>query len=212
MPRPRKGDPELLLVSFCDIVTITTAAMFMAMIVVIDESSRIPAIRPMPMMHETTNAAVYYECRQNEVFYIDRDELARIFTDSSTKFLAEHQSAAGSVGVLSDMMHQDIGNDIYRIDDRYLMMGALALLPKEGQKGTTIDELNKSTNNVFRQTMAGYDPAAQYFVFLVRDDSFAVFRKARDIVTSKRFSSGWDFLEREEPITFYGNFSRIKAQ
>ena len=35
MPRPKKGDPELNLVSFCDIVTVICVALFMAMIVVV---------------------------------------------------------------------------------------------------------------------------------------------------------------------------------
>ena len=45
--RKKEGEPEMLIVSFCDIVTITTAAMFFAMLITVQESVKVPVIRPL---------------------------------------------------------------------------------------------------------------------------------------------------------------------
>ena len=56
------------------------------------------------------------------------------------------------------------------------------------------------------------DKDNQYLVFLVRDDSFLAFRKARDVSTKAGYRSGWEYLGRDEPLTFVGTFARIKSQ
>lgn len=215
MPRPKKGDPELLLVSFCDIVTIVTAALFMAMIVVIDESTRIPAIRPMPLVRETTNSPVYFECRQDQVFPINLPELNAKFHEMGQQLRAKAR-AEGLRGVeaFENVMTIDTGNEYYKFDDAFILIGTMALRAQTNSpKGTTVHEILESPQNNFRLAIDKLDPESQYIVFLVRDDSFNVFRRARELVTSKKFYSGWDFLERDEPITAFGSLGgRVKIQ
>src|SRR6185436_17940816 len=73
--RKKKGEPEMLIVSFCDIVTITTAAMFFAMLITVQEAVKVPIIKPIPKGALTGKQAVFFECRSNEVFYIDKEGL-----------------------------------------------------------------------------------------------------------------------------------------
>src|ERR1043166_594266 len=73
--RKKKGEPEMLIVSFCDIVTITTAAMFFAMLITVQEAIKIPIFRPTPRAVPSNKQAVFFECRSNEVFYIDKEGL-----------------------------------------------------------------------------------------------------------------------------------------
>ena len=203
MPKPKKGDPELLLVSFCDIVTIVTAALFMAMIIVIDESSRIPSVRPMPLLRKTTNAPVYFECRANQIFPIDYPALIATFKAESQRF---KQSAAASkqddgVSAVNAIMKIDVGNDLYRIDPQYLLMGIMALVPREGTKGTTVQELIDTPTNAFRRALSDVDPKSQFCAFVVRADGFEVFRRARDITASKKVLAGWEMLEQSDRLT-----------
>src|SRR5262245_11907883 len=125
MPRPKRGDPEMLLVSFCDIVTITICAMFMAMIVVIDTASKIPVVMPVPVLHSTTNVPVYFECRDGMVFTIDFDSLAEAFSKHAGDF---RHSADGSE--LQKLMSMDVGDKYYRIDPGMASIGILGVRPR----------------------------------------------------------------------------------
>jgi hypothetical protein len=213
MPKIRRGDPELLLVSFCDIVTITTAAMFLAMIIVIDQSSRVPTVRPMPMLRSTTNSAVYFECRAGHVFPIFRDKLAEAFKSEGRKVAAANlRQAGGDIQAVGEIMKLDIGDEYYRLDSHYLMLGIMALVPREGVLGTSVEELLESPSNDFRKIVNAMDKDAQYCAFLVRDDSFEVFRRARELVSTKNFTAGWELLDHGEPITFSGAQYRLKVQ
>src|SRR5437667_5852449 len=73
--RRKKGEPEMLIVSFCDIVTITTAAMFFAMLITVQEAVKIPVFKPTPRATITNKQPVFFECRANEVFYLDKEGL-----------------------------------------------------------------------------------------------------------------------------------------
>ena len=204
MPKPKKGDPELLLVSFCDIVTIVTAALFMAMIIVIDESSRIPSVRPMPMLRSTTNAPVYFECRANQIFPIDYTSLIATFKAESQRFKqsAEANKKDDGVSAVNAIMKIDAGNDLYRIDPQYLLMGIMALVPRDGTQGTTVQEMIDHPTNAFRRAVERMDPKAQYCAFVVRADGFEVFRRARDIATAKKVLAGWEMIEQSDRLTF----------
>ena len=214
MPKPKKGDPELLLVSFCDIVTIVTAALFMAMIVVIDESGRIPSIRPMPLLRSTTNAPVYFECRAGQVYQLDYNGLTGLFKQETERFKKLNAAQMGGDGVVAmgEIMKIDVGDSFYRLDPHYLLMGIMALVPKDGQKGTTEKEILDSPENAFRKRIDTMDHKSQFCAFIVRDDGFAVFRRARELATSKRFETGWELLDRNERITFAGALRGVGVQ
>lgn len=129
----------MLLVSFCDIVTITICAMFMAMIIVIDEASKIPVVSPVPVLHSTTNAPTYFECRDNMVYPID---LAGLM-DTFKRYASEFKKNAGGTDA-EKLMALDVGNDYFRLDPGLAMMGIMGLLPKPGIKGTDINALSNA--------------------------------------------------------------------
>ena len=217
MPRPKKGDPELLLVSFCDIVTIVTAALFMAMIVVIDESSRIPVIRPTPLAHKTTNAPVFFECRNNQVYPVDFVGLGRLAKDALKSSMAAQIGALSSTNAteaarIKALFSVHVTNEYHHVNDGYLSMGVLALDPVPDAVGVTKEQLDTTSSNLFRIILATVDTNTQFVAFLVRDDSFPVFRKARDICTTKGYPSGWEYIGDNEPLLYGGATTHIGIQ
>lgn len=210
MPKPKKEGPELLLVSFCDIVTVTMCSLFMALLVVIDQSSKTPSIRHTPIAETITNAPVYFECRANQIFAIDRTKLAEQLhnTTNAVAKTPGGTNALSSLTGLGQLMMQDIGDEYYQIDTRYLLLGQMALLPRTNATGIK----SADVTNKFGAVIAPINKDNQYLVFLVRDDSFAVFRKARDVSAKAGYRSGWEYLGRDEPITFVGAYARIKSQ
>jgi hypothetical protein len=209
MPKPKKGDPELLLVSFCDIVTITTAALFMAMVVVIDQASSTPIYRPTPIAKETTNSPIFYECRNNQLFKIDRDKFQNILRENWQKLQRDGKNTTEEW--LKTISTADWGDDYYKIDNGLLLLGDVGLIPRSNKVGMTEKEL-AAPGNPFSATISKVDRHAQYFVFLVRDDSFPVFRAVRDMAVNSGYFSGWEFLGPDDPLTFSGTFSKIKVQ
>lgn len=210
MPKVKKEGPELLLVSFCDIVTVTMASLFMALLVVIDQSMRTPTFRHTPIAEAITNMPVYFECRANQVFPINRAKLAEQLRNT-TNTVAKTPGGSNTLSSLSglgELMMQDIGDEYYQIDTRYLLLGQMALLPRTNATGIKSADIT----NKFGSVIATINKDNQYLVFLVRDDSFLAFRKARDVSTKAGYRSGWEYLGRDEPLTFVGTFARIKSQ
>lgn len=126
----------MLLVSFCDIVTIVICAMFMAMIVVIDVASKIPVVSPIPVLKGLTNGPVYFECRNNMIFPIDVTGLAEIFSKES----AVYSQNVGQ-GRLEKLMAMDVGDKFYRVDPGLASLGILGLRPRPNIIGVASNDL-----------------------------------------------------------------------
>jgi hypothetical protein len=205
----KKGDPELMLISFCDIVTVTCVALFMAMIIVIWEAIKTPEIRATPLAAAVTNAPVYFECRNNQLFPVNRDAFVQQIRSSA----AERKAAAGSTSEqgLQSLMKLDLADDFYKVSNNHLLVGMIALQPRP--EATGLDEAGAiQTNSLFHRALAAHSPDSHYLVFYVRDDSFPIFRKVRDLAAKAGWNSGWEYLDRTEPVTFAGIMGRIGSQ
>lgn len=199
MPRPKRGDPELLLVSFCDIVTIVVAALFMAMVVVIDQTSRIPSIIPIPEVKDTELKPVYFECRNRMIFPIDRAGLWKVFQTNASAF----RSNEGAT-MVERLAKLDVGDQYYRIDYGLAMMGMMGLVPRPAAKGIAEAEIKASTNNPFSSLLAVMDKNSQYCVFYVREDSYSIYRACRSLCIGRKIHQGWEYVAMDEPLTFEG--------
>ena len=210
MPRPRKKSvPTLNIITFCDIITVSMVAMFMVLIIVTDQAMKTPVLRPIPLALATTNAPVYFECRSNQVYYIDRAELADI-RDRTLNALKERGIKAENL--LSAVMDMEVGNRFYRFENSFLMMGIMALKPRSNAApGVDLANVEKAPNE-FLDVLDSLDPYSHYVVYLVRDDAFPIYREVRNMTAKRGFLSGWEYLGHGEVITFEGMFGKIKAE
>jgi hypothetical protein len=210
MPKPRKGDPELLLVSFCDILTISISGLFMATIITVFEATKIPELSMTPRAIPTEKAPAFFECIGDQVVYVDKDGL----DDQVAKLLSTLNPGIRS-GDLAQFLKaiggQEIGNEFYRVDPKYLLVGVMALQPRETIRGETGAELER-VNSRFRTALAQIDSQFHYIAFLVRDDSFNVFRQARILADKEGYDVGWELLGSDEPIKFGAGGTAIAPQ
>ena len=200
--RIKKGEPELLIVSFCDIVTITTAALFFCLLVTVREAVKIPVFRPTPRAKITSKQGVFFECRTTQVFYVDTAGL----NEQVRALMSTPKLRSGSGDFESFMKYSEVqvvSNEYYKVVPRYLLMGLIALEARPGVPGETMEGL-ESPNGKFQAILSQLDKTNQYIAFLVRDDSFNVFRKARQIADEAGFETGWELLGIDEPIKFTG--------
>lgn len=207
--RKKKGEPELLIVSFCDIVTITTAAMFFAMLITVQEAVKIPVFRPTPRSIPTNKTPVFFECRSAQVFYVDKDGL-----DTQVAKLMSTLNTGGRGGDIAQfskiIQGQVVSNSYYKVDPKYLLVGVMALEGLPEVHGDNIQEVQRPNSN-FREALAQIDEKNRYIAFLVRDDSFDVFRKAREVADGAGYDTGWELLGADEPIKFGAGGTQISV-
>ena len=208
--RIKKGEPELLIVSFCDIVTITTAALFFCLVVTVQEAVKVPIFRPTPLAKVSSKQGIFFECRNDQLFFIDKAGL-----DEQVEQLMSKLNPGVRGGDLESFMKaiqgQEVGNAYYKVDPRYLLVGRMGLTPVPGAMGETPAAL-EAANSKYQASLALLDKDNQYIAFLVRDDSFNVFRKARQVADSLGFDTGWELLGIDEPIKFGEGGTAIGTQ
>ncbi len=208
--RPHKGNPELNVTSFCDIITVSIVALFMVMVIVIDLALRTPKVRPTPLAISTTNQPVFVECRGDQLYFIDRVEIAEAMRTAAREIRG--RALSGDANATEEALSRDVGNEYYRLDNSFMMMGVVALLPRPGVPGLPPPESADTDDSTFSRILGTLRTNQHYLVYLVRDDSFNAFRKTRDFGARNGFLSGWEYLDRDEPITFEGMFNRVKAE
>jgi hypothetical protein len=208
--RIKKGEPELLIVSFCDIVTITTAALFFVLLVTVQKAIKVPVFRPTPRAKISSKQGIMFECRTNELFFVDTAGLQ----DQVEKLMSTLNPGVRGGDIesfLKALQGQEVGNAYYKVDPRYLLVGKMGLEARAGVTGETMTELDDPSNK-FQAILSQLDKNKQYIAFLVRDDSFNIFRKARQIADKVGFETGWELLGIDEPIKFGEGGTAIATQ
>ena len=88
----------------------------------------------------------------------------------------------------------------------------MGLEARSGVPGETITDLENANNGKFQAILSQLDKDRQYIAFLVRDDSFNVFRRARQLADEAGFDTGWELLGIDEPIKFGEGGTAIATQ
>jgi len=158
--RQKKGEPEMLIVSFCDIVTITTAALFFCLLVTVQEAVKIPVFRPTPRAKITAKQGVFFECRTNQLFFVDKagldDQVEKLMST-----LNPGMRGGDLESFLKAVQGQEVGNAYYRVDPRYLLVGRMGLEARPGVPGETITDLENASNGKFQATLSHLDKESQ---------------------------------------------------
>jgi len=208
--RKKKGEPEMLIVSFCDIVTIATAAMFFVLIITVQEAMKIPVFRPTPRAVPSNKQAEFFECRNKQVFYIDKTDL-----DTQVEKLLGTVSpdirSRDLKGFLKVIQAQQVGNEYYTVNPNYLLTAIVALESRPNAKGEPEAGI-ADPNGKFQKALLKLNKNEKYLAFIVRDDSFQAFRLARKIGDKHGFDVGWELLGEGEPIKFGAGGSAISVQ
>lgn len=208
--RKKKSEPEMLIVSFCDIVTITTAAMFFALLITVQEAVKVPVFRPTPRAIPTDKAAVFFECRNNEVYPIDKARLDDQVADLMNT-VSPGVKSGDMGGFLKALQGKEVTNQYYKVNPSYLLAAIMALDAKPDVPGESIEQMDHPMGK-FQVILDHMESKKQFAFFLVRDDSFPAFRKARQVADKKGFLTGWELLRIDEPIKFGAGGQGVTAQ
>jgi hypothetical protein len=112
---------------------------------------------------------------------------------------------------LKAIQARDVGNAYYKVDPRYLLVGQMGLERRADVSGEKAADL-ASPNSKYQAVLTLLGKDKQYIAFLVRDDSFKVSRKAREVADNLGLDTGWELLGIDEPIKFGAGGTTIGTQ
>ena len=149
--------------------------------------------------HAGDKKPVYFECRSNQVFFVDREGLeTKVEHHLSDMGPGMHNGPNEFPELLRTM---EVSNEYYKLLPNYLLGMVIALEPKLGVIGDGPDQL-KLPDCRYRAVLSKFNEYTHFVIFLVRDDSFPVFRKVRGIAEKNRFETYWELLAPNELIKF----------
>lgn len=197
--------------SFLDIMTCMLGILVLIILLTGIDASQIKVLIPTPMMHATTLKPIYIECRNNEMFTVPVTELRGMANDSLKTLAAE--AKGDSATLLSKLAEANVQNDTYRVDLTYALLGQFAIWPVPTAKGYAMKSIKDETDkDWYGKILTALDKEKEMVTFLVRDNSFEVFKKARGLAWAWKVEVSYELLDAEEPIKFGLGGSRSLAQ
>jgi len=153
-----------------------------------------------PSTYSSDKQPMLFECRSEQVFYVDpvglREKVALVF--STLPYGMRRGDPAGFVSTINT---NEVGNEYYKVEPHYLMAGLLALEPKPAGRGDDKIAL-QDPNSKFQKYLLKLDSKNKHLVFLIRNDSFNIFREAREIAMKIGIDVEFQMLDGNEPIKF----------
>ena len=142
-----------------------------------------------PVVHDAGDRSrVLFECRRNRVLPIDEREI----DSNANEFWLNNDKDAG---LLSEAK---IGDEYFYVN---VVGGSTQYLPREEIQGELAGEI-RAPDAELRERLRDLDPAENYVFFLVRENSFEVFRAARRVAREYGLKVGWEPWVSEKPIQF----------
>jgi hypothetical protein len=164
-------------------------------------ASRLQVLIPTPMEHLTEKTPVFIECRNNELFKVPLAELRRLANDR-LKAVA-NEGGGGADEILRQLPQMSVQTDTYRVDLTYALLGQFAIVPMPMAKGYRLEDASKETaSDWFGRVLTGVDRDKEMLAFLVRDDSFEVFARARMLAQAEKVDVSYELLGVNDPIKF----------
>jgi hypothetical protein len=143
---------------------------------------------------------VFFECRNNQLFYVSKDELTTRVLQYIQQFrpLSHREDIERAE---QNLERNEFADDNYVIDGKQVLVGMIRLRGRTGARGETADEAEVAASK-FRTKLHDLNKRQRFVIFLTRDDSFALARRARAIAENEGFDWRIQLLEGGQPLEF----------
>lgn len=200
MAKRVRGSP-IVLDSFLDIMTCMLGVLMLIILLTSIDASQIKILIPTPFAHHSNKTPLYLECRGDRLFLVPVMDLRKKAEETIKRIAAEAQGDV--VTVLSRLAEERPRVENYEADLTYALAGQIALVPAEGAKGYALtDVAHETAMDWLGRILVGLDKEKEMLTFLVRDDSFDVFKKARGLAWARKVEVSYELLDQGEPIKF----------
>ena len=221
--RIRRGynpKPEQNLDSFLDILTNTVGVLMFISLFVSLIAVEVESVVETPLASETKKTARFFEIRENKVTYLNDQQVGEemdtvvgnLPTCNQPDFESDRQFYQSCIqnraNRLINFRTQTEFYNVTMVDARTFTMQYDPIPSKVGENAEEI----LLADSKFNQVLAELDPQEDYLAFIVRPDSFASYRAAREQAWQKGFQVGWEPHKTENPIVFGSGGRSIGVQ
>ncbi len=197
--RVRDDGVDLSLESFLDTVTNVVGVLVLIALVTVLGAGEIgvPAMTTTLKTPKPTATRVLFECRRGQVFFVDEAENAKRVRDAVDERGGNEAATAESV---TAFLHtHDVGDATYRVRADWSATGVVwTYTLRDDARGTPAAELGDDEAKFIRKLEKM--PKDSFAYFVVHEDSFDVFRRAREIAASRGIAVGWHPVEGDAPM------------
>jgi len=210
MGKKNRGNP-VNLDSFLDLMTCMLGIIILMILLTGIDASQIKVLVPTPMEQPTDKRPIFIECRNNELFLVPIEDITRMVYDEMGA-LAE--KAKGDQAAFAQLLEKAVvKTDSHQIDLAFALISQFALQPLPGVSGYRLESIqSETTNDWFGKILGGVKKDDEIITFLVRDDSYKVFKKARALAWIANVQVSCELLDVSEPIKFGLGGTRSMAQ
>jgi hypothetical protein len=197
--------------SFLDIMTCLVGVLVLIIILTGLDAAQIRVLIPTPMEYETDKRPIFIEARNNQLYMIPVGELQQLVDDSLRELSRE--SGGNIEQLLTRMQQLDLQTSEYRLDLTYFMVGQFGILPREDVPGYSLQNWEGETSaDWYGRILGNLNPEEEMLAFLVRDNSFEVFKLARHLAWVSKIDVAYELLSLREPIRFGMLGQRVRPQ
>lgn len=197
--RAREGVGVLSLDSFLDIVTNVVGVLILAAVVTVLGAGDIGVSAGASALSspKPTARRFLFECARDQVFFVDEEASAeRVKAALGVDQDASPVTAELIAQVLAD---KDVGDATHRVQAEALESGlAWKYVLRPGARGERKEALDSAASNFQRHLR--HLPPGGFVYFVVHDDSFDVFQKAREVVRARGLAMGWHPVKGSAPL------------
>jgi biopolymer transport protein ExbD len=201
----------IVLDSFLDIMTCMLGVLMLIILLTSIDASQIKILIPTPFAHASEKKPVYLECRDGQLFLVPVAEM-KAKAEAEVKKIASE--AKGDPAAMLNMLSEArLRGEQYEVDLSYALVGQFALAPIADSKGYVLRSAAEETPATwFGRIVTALDKEKEMLTFLVRDDSFEVFKRARGLAWAHKIEVSYELLDQNEQIKFGLGGSRSLAQ
>lgn len=206
MARRRQKGKEEEFNSFIDIMTCLAGILILIILLVIVQVQEVRVVIPTPLEYTSGKAPVFLECRSNMLFRVDLPRIKER-VETVMKELSESSEKEGSFDrsvFLRELGRANVEEGSHIIDLSFALVGQFALRPNPsvtGYRFTSI-EVETTQGGWYRDLLKAVNKDREMLTFIVRDDSFEIFRKARSMAWVESVDASWYLLSHDEPMKF----------
>ncbi len=200
MSRRRKGIDQSL-DSLMDILSNVVGVMVLMAVIIVLNSQNVTLSLGSPILQEPPENArrLLFECRNNRVMLVNLNRLDEAVIEVQKKY-REAQGVLPSARDLAAYLDQnDVGDQYYRVRLELKNGANFIYEPRRDGMGATALEIVKE-DSPYQRMLDRLDGETSYLFFVVRPDSFDIFRTARAEATGAGLKVGWDPLRSSEPL------------
>jgi hypothetical protein len=207
MSRRRRPEGELIsLDSFLNICTIAVGALILvAVITVLGAGDVAVSSGPSTMVAPKSGATrVLFEAAGDKLYLVDEEGNGKRVLEAVRE--APNMSPPSRDGLVDFLRGTDVGDENHRVTAEPLLQGMSWVYERrEGAKGEGATELGRD-GSPYGEALAAMS-SDSFVYFVVHDDSFEIFRRARALAAARGVAVGWHPVEGNQAIRLAMNGS-----